>query len=83
MEALLPLFIGFTNGANPNTRYVSLASSIILNFNKQLLASSNIFLGPVANNYTKYSSIIDLLYVAISLGISHLVVYLDSYLVIS
>jgi ribonuclease HI len=49
----------------------------------QLLSSGGICLGDTTNNVTEYSAVIELLRDALSLGISHLRVYLDAQLVMS
>jgi ribonuclease HI len=48
-----------------------------------LLYSRGIFLGDTTNNVVEYSAVIELLRDALSLGISHLRVYLDAQLVVS
>jgi ribonuclease HI len=48
-----------------------------------LLSSRGIFLGDTKNNVTEYSAVIELLRDALSLGISHLWVYLDAQLLVS
>jgi ribonuclease HI len=48
-----------------------------------LLSSGAICLGDTINNVAEYNSVIELLRDALSLGISHLQVYLDARLVVS
>jgi ribonuclease HI len=48
-----------------------------------LLSSGGICLGDTTNNVAKYSAVLELLRDALSLGISHLQVYLDAQLVVS
>jgi ribonuclease HI len=48
-----------------------------------LLSSRGICLGDTTNNVAEYSTVIELLRDALSLGISHLQVYLDAQLVVS
>jgi ribonuclease HI len=48
-----------------------------------LLSSGGICLGDTTNNVVEYSAVIELLCDALSLGISHLRVYLDAQLVVS
>jgi ribonuclease HI len=49
----------------------------------QLLSSGGICLGDTTNNVTEYSVVIEFLRDALSLGISHLWVYLEAQLVVS
>ena len=48
-----------------------------------MLSSGGICLGDTKNNVAEYSVVIELLRDALSLGISHLRVYLDAQLVVS
>jgi ribonuclease HI len=49
----------------------------------QFLSSGGICLGDTTKNVTEYSAVIELLCDALSLGISHLWVYLDAQMVVS
>jgi ribonuclease HI len=58
-------------------------SSVIFTPQGHLLSSRGIFLGDTTNNVVEYSVVIDLLHDSLSLGISHLWIYLDTQLVVS
>lgn len=71
-------YIRYANGASRSTRNITSAAWVILSPTGKLMGSRGLFLGPAMNNATEYSEIIELLYKATILGISHLVVRLDS-----
>jgi ribonuclease HI len=77
------VFVGYVEGASRHTRRFSSASWVIFTSQGQLLSSGGICLGDTTNNVTEYSTVIELLRDALSLGISHLQVYLDTQLVVS
>jgi ribonuclease HI len=80
-ESSLP-YIGFTDGASRSTRNLASAAWEIYAPTNELISLRGVFLGRATNNIAGYSAIIELLVDAISLGIHHLVVRLDSQLVV-
>jgi ribonuclease HI len=81
LEFLLP-YIGFTDGASRSTRNLAFAAWAIYGPTNELISLQGICLGRASNNIAEYSVVIELLVDAISLGILHLVVRLDSQLVV-
>ena len=76
------VYIGFVDGASHQTLNLASAAWVIYEPSSQLLSSGSTCLGPLTNNIAEYSAIIELLLDAISHGIQHLVVHLDSQLVV-
>jgi ribonuclease HI len=81
MTSAFPIFFGFTDGANRHTRNIALAAWVIYQFDK-VVSSGGICLGLVTNNMAEYHAVIGLLTQASSLGISRIVIYLESQLVV-
>jgi ribonuclease HI len=77
------VFVGYADSASRHTWRLSSAAWVIFTPQGQLLSSGGICLGDTTNNVTEYSAVIELLCDALSLGISHLWVYLDAQLVVS
>jgi ribonuclease HI len=77
------VFVGYTDGASRHTRRLASATWVIFSPQGQLLSSGGICLGDTTNNVVEYSAFIEFLHDALSLGISHLRVYLDAQLVVS
>ena len=77
------VFIGYVDGASRHTRRLASVAWVIFTPQGQLLSSGGIFLGDTTNNVAEYSAVVELLRDALSLGISHLWVYLDAQLVVS
>jgi ribonuclease HI len=77
------VFVGYADGASRHTRRLASAAWVIFTPQGQLLSSGGICLGDTTNNVAEYSAVIELLRDALSLGISHLRVYLDAQLVVS
>ena len=80
MTLELVVYTGFADGAIRHTLNLASAAWVIYEPSGQLLSSSSTCLGPSTNNIVEYSAIIELLLDAISHGIQHLVVHLDSQL---
>jgi ribonuclease HI len=80
-ESLLP-YIGFADGASRSTRNLDSAAWAIYAPTNKLISLRGVCLGRATNNIAEYSAIIELLIDAISIGIHHLVVRLDSQLVV-
>ena len=76
-------FIGFADGASRHTCNLALAAWVIYSPSGQLVASRGACLGPASNNVVEYRAIIELLWDALSHGITQLEVHLDSQLVVS
>jgi ribonuclease HI len=77
------VFVGYADGAIRYTRRLSFVAWVIFTPQGQLLSFGGICLDDTTNNVTEYSAVIELLRDALSLGISHLWVYLDAQLVVS
>jgi ribonuclease HI len=80
-ESLLP-YIGFADGASHSTRNLASAAWATYTPTNELLSLRGVFLGHATNNIVEYSVVIKLLVDAISLEIRHLVVRLESQLVV-
>ena len=76
-------FIGFADGASCHTCNLASAAWVIYSPSGQLVASGGIYLGPASNNVAEYRAVIELLWDALSHGITQLEVRLDSQLVVS
>ena len=72
--------VGFADGACRSTWNLSSAAWAIYNPNGELIDLQGICLGRTTNNISEYSAFIELLSKAIALGITELVVNLDSHL---
>ena len=83
MSSESKVFIGYAYGASQDTRRLASTAWVIFTPQGQLLSSGGICLGDTTNNVAEYSAVIELLRDALSLGISHLWVYLDAQLVVS
>jgi ribonuclease HI len=81
LEYSLP-YIGFTDSASHSTRNLASAAWEIYARTNELISLQGVCLGRATNNIAEYSAIIELLVDVISLGIHHLVVRLDSQLVV-
>ena len=82
MSSLDP-YLGFADGASCSTSNIASAAWVLFDPSHHLVESGRIFLGPATNNVAEYSSVIALLGAANALGVSRLVVYMDSQLVVS
>jgi ribonuclease HI len=81
MTSAFPIFFGFADGASRHTRNIASAAWVIYQFN-EVVSSGGICLGPATNNMAEYHAVIGLLTQASSLSISHIIIYLDSQLVV-
>jgi ribonuclease HI len=77
LEFLLP-YIGFANGISHSTQNLASSMWAIYAPKNELVSLRGVCLGCATNNIAEYSAVIELLVDAISLGIRHLVVRLDS-----
>ena len=76
-------YIGFTDGASRHTCNLASTTWAIYSPSGQLVATRGACLGPASNNVAEYRAIIELLWDALSHGITQLEVHLDSQLVVS
>ena len=76
-------FIAFAYGASRHTCNLASAAWVIYSPSRQLVASGGVCLGPTSNNVAEYRAIIELLWDALSRGITQLEVRLDSQFVFS
>lgn len=75
-------YIGYEDAASRYSWNISCTSWVIFSPTNELVGSRGIFLGPTTNNTLEYSATIKLLNEASTLGIHHLVVRLDSQLMV-
>ena len=81
MTSSFPIFFGFVDGASRHTRNIASSAWVIYQFD-EVVSSGGICLGPATNNMAEYHTVIRLLTQSSSLGISHIIVYLDSQLMV-
>ena len=77
------IHIGYADGASWHTRNIASTAWVIYLPSGQLLSSGGSCLGLATNNLAEYSAVIELLVDVIHHGIDHLIVRLDSQLVVS
>ena len=75
-------YISFTDGASRSTRNLASTAWAIYAPTNELVSLWGVCFGRATNNIAKYSIVIELLIDAISLGIRHLAVRLNSQLVV-
>ena len=80
-ESSLP-YIGFADGTSRSTQNLASITWAVYAPTNELVSSRGVCLGRATNNIAEYSVIIELFIDSISLGIHHLVVRLDSQLVV-
>ena len=83
MSSESEVFIRYADDASWHTQRLASTAWVIFTPQGQLLFSGGIFLGNTTNNVAEYRAVIELLCDTLSLGISHLQVYLDAQLVVS
>ena len=76
-------YIGFANGTSHHTCNLASVAWVIYSPSGQLVAAGGASLGPASNNVAEYRAVIELLWDALSRGITQLEVRLDSQLVVS
>ena len=76
-------YLGFVDGASRHTYKLASAAWVIYSPSGQLVATGGAYLGPASNNVVEYRVVIELLWDALSRGITQLEVCLDSQLVVS
>ena len=77
------MYVGFADGASRHTCNLASAAWVIYSPTGQLVAAGGACLGPASNNVAEYRAVIELLWDALSRGITQLEVCLDSQLVVS
>ena len=77
------MYVGFADGASRHTCNLASAACVIYSPTGQLIGAGGAFLGPASNNVAEYRAVIELLWDALSCGITRLEVRLDSQLVVS
>jgi ribonuclease HI len=75
-------YLGFADGASCSTQNLASAAWEIYAPTNELISLHGVCLGRATNNIVEYSVVIKLLTDVVSLGIHHLVVRLDSQLVV-
>jgi ribonuclease HI len=75
-------YICFTDGASCSTQNLAFVAWEIYAPTDELIILHGVFLSRATNNIAEYSAVIELLIDVVSLGISHLIVRLDSKLVV-
>jgi hypothetical protein len=75
-------YIGFIDGAIHSTQNLASTSWVIYAPTNELISLQGVCLGRATNNIAEYSAVIELFSDAISLGIRHFIVRLDSQLVV-
>ena len=77
------MYVGFADGASCHTCNLASAAWVMYSPSGQLVAAGGACLGPTSNNVSEYRVVIELLWDALSRGITQLEVRLDSQLVVS
>ena len=77
------MYVGFADGTSCQTCNLASATWVIYSPLGQLVSPGGAFLGPTSNNVDEYRALIELLWDALSRGITQLKVHLDSQLVVS
>lgn len=75
-------YIGFADGISRSTHNLSSATWVIYSPSNELVSIHGICLGQTTNNIVEYSIVIELLVDAITFGIHHLIIRLDSQFVV-
>ena len=83
MSIVPSTYIVYANGASCNSQNIASAIWVIFSSKNKFVGSGGVFSGPTTNNLAKYEAVIKLLSESSTLGIHHLVVRLDSQLVVS
>ena len=76
-------YVGFVDGASCHTCNLASAAWVIYSPSGKLVATGGACLGLASNNVAEYRAVIDLLWDALSRGITQLEFRLDSQLVVS
>ena len=78
MSGSLEPFVGYVDGASRSTHNLSSVAWAIFTLNGELVSFQGICIGRLTNNNVEYSTLIELLSNAISFGIKHIIVMLES-----
>jgi ribonuclease HI len=81
MTSPFPIYFGFADGTSRHTQNIAFAAWVIYHSGK-LVSSGGIFLESITNNMAEYHVVIGILTKASSLGITQLIINLDSQLVV-
>ena len=81
MTSSFPIFVGFADGASRHTQNIASTAWVIYQ-SDELVISGDICLGPTTNNIVEYHAVIGILTQASSLGISRMIVNLESQLMV-
>jgi len=81
MTSPFPIFFGFADGTSHHTHNIASTTCVIYHY-YELVSSRGICLGLTTNNVAEYHIVIGILTKASSLGISHIIINLDSQLVV-
>ena len=76
-------YFGYVDGASRTSLNIASIGWVIISPTNDIVSSRGIYLGPSTNTVAEYSFIIKLMTEASTLGIRHLIVCLDSELVVS
>ena len=76
-------YYGFADGASRHTQNIASAAWVVYSPSGEVIFSGARCLGSVTNNVAEYQAAIGLMFEALSSGIFHLIVHLDSQLVVS
>jgi ribonuclease HI len=76
-------YFGYADGASRTSWNIAFIAWVIISPTNDIVSSGGIYLGPAMNNVAEYNVVIELMTEASSLGIHHLIVCLDSELVVS
>ena len=82
MSTSLQTYICFADGACRSTRNISSTAWVIYSPTDELISMHGVSLGQTTNNIAEYSAVIELLSESISFGIRHLIIGLDSELIV-
>ena len=83
MSLLPSTYIGYVDGASNHTQNLASAAWVIFSPTDKLVNSGGICLSLATKNVVEYSEVIELMFKASTLGICHLIVMLESQLVVS
>jgi ribonuclease HI len=81
MTSSFPIFFRFADGSSQHTQNIAYVAWVIYH-SDELVSSRGIFLGSPTNNMVEYHVVIGLLTEASSVGISRMIINIDSQLVV-
>jgi len=77
------IYFGFNDGTSRHTRHLESTTWVIYSPSRKLVSARGAYLGETTNNVVEYSVFIEILWDALSYGIYHLQVFMDSQLIVS